>query len=102
MDGITAVDDFSDKHGMRMVIELRRDVRPKQIVNYLLKHTAMRQTFGIIMLALVNGQPRILTLGAGHRALSGASQGHCGAGGHGSTSPESSGKRTSMRGFKSP
>ena len=62
VDGITAVDDFSDKHGMRMVIELRRDVRPKQIVNYLLKHTAMRQTFGIIMLALVNGQPRILTL----------------------------------------
>ena len=62
VDGITAVDDFSDKHGMRMVIELRRDARPKQIVNYLLKHTSLRQTFGIIMLALVNGQPRILTL----------------------------------------
>ena len=62
VEGITAVDDFSDKHGMRMVIELRRDVMPRRIVNFLLKHTALRQTFGIIMLALVNGQPRILTL----------------------------------------
>ena len=62
VEGITAVDDFSDKHGMRMVIELRRDVMPKRIVNFLLKHSALRQTFGIILLALVNGQPRILTL----------------------------------------
>ncbi|HZP83483.1 MAG TPA: DNA gyrase subunit A [Chthonomonadaceae bacterium] len=62
VEGITAVDDFSDKHGMRVVIELRRDVMPKRIVNFLLKHTALRQTFGIIMLALVNGQPRILNL----------------------------------------
>jgi DNA gyrase subunit A len=62
VDGITAVDDFSDKHGMRIVVELRRDVMPRRIVNYLLKHTALRQTFGIIMLALVNGQPRILNL----------------------------------------
>jgi DNA gyrase subunit A len=62
VDGITAVNDFSDKHGMRMVIELRRDVIPKRIVNYLLKHTALRQTFGVIMLALVNGQPRILNI----------------------------------------
>lgn len=62
VDGITAVDDFSDKHGMRIVIELRRDVMPRRIVNYLLKHTALRSTFGIIMLALVNGQPRILNL----------------------------------------
>ncbi len=62
IDGITDVNDFSDKHGMRMVIELRRDVLPKRIVNYLLKHTALRQTFGIIMLALVNGQPKMLNL----------------------------------------
>ena len=62
IDGITDVNDFSDKHGMRMVIELRRDVLPKRIVNYLLKHTALRQTFGIIMLALVNGQPKVLNL----------------------------------------
>lgn len=62
VDGITDINDFSDKHGMRMVIELRRDVLPMRIVNFLLKHTALRQTFGIIMLALVNGQPRLLNL----------------------------------------
>ena len=62
VDGITDINDFSDKHGMRIVIELRRDVIPKRMVNYLLKHTALRSTFGIIMLALVNGQPRLLNL----------------------------------------
>ncbi|HLJ55637.1 MAG TPA: DNA gyrase subunit A [Chthonomonadaceae bacterium] len=62
VEGITQLDDFSDKHGMRIVIELRRDVLPMRIVNFLLKHTALRQTFGVIMLALVNGQPRLLNL----------------------------------------
>lgn len=62
VEGITALNDFSDKHGMRVVIELRRDVMPRRIMNFLLKHTALRQTFGIIMLALVNGQPRLLNL----------------------------------------
>ena len=62
VEGITALNDFSDKHGMRIVIELRRDVLPKRIVNFLLKHTALRQTFGVIMLALVNGQPKLLNL----------------------------------------
>ncbi len=62
VDGITDINDFSDKHGMRIVIDLRRDVIPKRIVNFLLKHTALRLTFGIIMLALVNNQPRLLTL----------------------------------------
>lgn len=62
VDGITDVKDYSDKHGMRVVIEVRRDVMPKRIVNFLLKHTALRQTFGIILLALVHGQPRLLNL----------------------------------------
>lgn len=62
VDGITAINDYTDKTGMRVVVELRRDVMPKRIVNFLLKHTSLRQTFGIIMLALVNGQPRTLTL----------------------------------------
>lgn len=62
VEGITAINDYSNKHGMRIEIELRRDVMPKQIVNFLLKHTALRQTFGIIMLALVNNQPRLLNL----------------------------------------
>jgi DNA gyrase subunit A len=62
IEGITDLNDYSDKHGMRIVIELRRDVMPRRIVNFLLKHTALRQTFGIIMLALVNGMPRLLNL----------------------------------------
>jgi DNA gyrase subunit A len=62
VEGITALNDFSDKHGMRIVIELRRDVMPRRIVNFLLKHTALRQTFGVIMLALVNDQPKMLNL----------------------------------------
>ncbi len=62
VEGITALNDFSDKNGMRVVIELRRDVMPRRIMNFLLKHTSLRQTFGIIMLALVNGQPRLLNL----------------------------------------
>ena len=62
VEGITDLADYSDKHGMRIVIELRRDVMPRRIVNFLLKHTALRSTFGVIMLALVNGQPRLLNL----------------------------------------
>lgn len=62
IDGISAIDDYSDRTGMRVVIELKRDAHPKRVLNYLLKHTALRQTFGIIMLSLVNGQPKVLGL----------------------------------------
>lgn len=62
VDGITAVDDFSDRHGMRVVVELRRDVQPKRVLNFLLKHTQLRHTFGVIMLALVDNQPKLLNL----------------------------------------
>lgn len=62
VDGITAINDFTDRHGMRVVIELRRDVQPKKVLNYLLKHTQLRITFGVIMLALVDNQPRLLNL----------------------------------------
>ena len=62
IDGITNLDDFSDRTGMRVVIELRRDSYPKRILNYLLKHTALRTNFGVIMLALVDGTPRVLNL----------------------------------------
>lgn len=62
VDGITDLRDESDRHGMRVVIELRRDATPKVILNQLYKHTQMQETFGVIMLALVNGQPRILNL----------------------------------------
>jgi DNA gyrase subunit A len=57
-DGLLRVDDFSDKRGMRIEIEVRRDVNPNKALNYLLKHTALRTTFGCIMLSLVDGAPR--------------------------------------------
>ncbi|MBP6962860.1 MAG: DNA gyrase subunit A [Armatimonadetes bacterium] len=62
IDGITDINDFSDRTGMRVVIELRRDSYPKKVLNYLLKHTALRSNFGVIMLALVDGTPRVLNL----------------------------------------
>ncbi|SPF32958.1 DNA gyrase subunit A [Candidatus Desulfosporosinus infrequens] len=62
LDGITDLRDESDRSGMRIVIELRRDVNPKVILNQLYKHTQLEDTFGVNMLALVNGQPRTLTL----------------------------------------
>jgi DNA gyrase subunit A len=62
IDGITDLRDESDRTGMRIVIELRRDVNPNVILNLLYKHTQMQETFGIIMLALVDGQPRVLNV----------------------------------------
>ena len=62
IDGITDIPDYSDRHGIRIQIELRRDAYPRKILNYLLKHTELRKTFGVIMIALVDGQPRLLTL----------------------------------------
>ncbi|MBM3494858.1 MAG: DNA topoisomerase 4 subunit A, partial [Armatimonadetes bacterium] len=62
VDGITDIQDYTDRHGIRVVITLRRDKNPRQVLNYLLKHTALRTTFGIILLALVDKQPRLLTL----------------------------------------
>lgn len=62
IDGISDLRDESDRQGMRIVIELRRDANPKVILNQLYKHTQMQDSFGIIMLALVKGQPKILNL----------------------------------------
>lgn len=62
VDGITDIQDYSDRTGMRIVVELRRDAHPKKVLNYLFKHTALRKTFGVIMLALVDGVPRVLNL----------------------------------------
>lgn len=61
-DGITDVQDYSDKRGMRVEIELRRDVNPNKALNYLLKHTQLRTTFGCIMLSLIDGAPRVSPL----------------------------------------
>ena len=62
IDGITDIPDYSDRHGIRIQIELRRDAHPRKILNYLYKHTELRKTFGVILLALVDGQPGILNL----------------------------------------
>ena len=62
IDGITDIADYSDRNGIRVQIELRRDAHPRKVLNYLLKHTELRKTFGVIMLALVDGVPRILDL----------------------------------------
>lgn len=60
VEGIADLRDESDKEGLRVVIELKRDAQPRKILNYLLKHTALRTTFGVNMLALVDGAPRLL------------------------------------------
>ena len=62
IDGITALRDESNKEGMRIVIELRRDVNANIILKHLYKHTQLQDTFGVIMLALVNKEPKVLTL----------------------------------------
>ncbi len=62
IDGITELRDESNREGMRIVIELRRDANPTVLLNQLFKHTQLQDTFGVIMLALVNNEPKILNL----------------------------------------
>lgn len=62
IDGITDLRDESDRQGMRICIELRKDVNPNIVLNQLFKHTQMQDTFGVIMLALVDNQPKVLNL----------------------------------------
>ena len=62
VDGITALRDESSREGMRVVIELRRDVNANIVLNQLYKHTQLQDTFGVIMLALVNNEPKVLNL----------------------------------------
>ena len=62
IEGIADLRDESDRDGMRIVIELKRDANPNIVLNNLYKHTQMQTTFGIIMLALVNNEPRVLNL----------------------------------------
>ncbi len=62
VDGITYIGDESNREGMRINIELRRDVNANVILNQLLKHTQLQDTFGVIMLALVNNEPKVMNL----------------------------------------
>ncbi|MDH4347198.1 MAG: DNA gyrase subunit A [Gemmatimonadota bacterium] len=62
IEGISGVNDESDKDGMRIVVDLRRDAIPNVVLNQLYKHTAMQSTFGVIMLALDKGAPKVMNL----------------------------------------
>ncbi|KUK12578.1 MAG: DNA gyrase subunit A [Moorella sp. 60_41] len=62
IEGISDLRDESDRTGLRVVVELKRDAQPRVILNQLYKHTQMQENFGVIMLALVDGRPRILNL----------------------------------------
>ena len=62
LEGISDVRDESDRNGMRIVIELKKDVYPQVVLNYLYKHTSLQENFGANMLALVDGKPRVLNL----------------------------------------
>jgi DNA gyrase subunit A len=62
IDGITDLRDESDRNGMRIVIELRRDVNPNIVLNQLLKHTPMQQSFGVNMIVLVNNEPKMVSV----------------------------------------
>ena len=62
IEGITDLRDESDREGLRIAIDLRRDITPQVVLNQLFKHTQMQDSFGVIMLALVNGSPQILSL----------------------------------------
>ncbi|NLY29314.1 MAG: DNA gyrase subunit A [Firmicutes bacterium] len=62
IDGITDLKDESDRDGLRVTIEIRRDTNPHIVLNHLYKHTQLQDTFGVIMLALVDGQPKVLNL----------------------------------------
>ncbi len=62
IDGITAINDHSNREGMRICIELRRDANANVILNQLYKHTQLQDTFGVIMLALVNNEPKVMNL----------------------------------------
>ena len=62
IEGISDIRDESDREGMRIVIEVKKDANPNVVLNYLFKHTQMQETFGVIMLALVDGEPKVMGL----------------------------------------
>ena len=62
IEGISELRDESDRQGMRIVMEIKRDANPNVVLNFLYKHTALRTSFGMNMLAIVDGQPKVLTI----------------------------------------
>src|SRR5258707_13522282 len=62
LDAISDLRDESDRHGLRIVIELKRNAQPKKVLNQIYKYTQLQSTFGVQMLALVDGEPRTISL----------------------------------------
>ena len=62
IEGISDIRDESDRNGMSIVIEIKKDVNPNIVLNYLFKHTQLQETFGVIMLALVDNQPKVMNI----------------------------------------
>ena len=62
IEGISDVNDYSSREGMNMVVDLKRDANPQVVLNQLYSFTQLQTTFGVIMIALVNGEPKVLTL----------------------------------------
>ncbi|MGI6141460.1 MAG: DNA gyrase subunit A [Caldicoprobacterales bacterium] len=62
LEGISDIRDESDRNGMSIVIDIKRDVNPNVVLNYLFKHTQLQDTFGVIMLALVNNEPKVMNI----------------------------------------
>ena len=62
VEGISDIRDESDRSGMSIVIELKRDVNPNVVLNYLYKHTQLQDTFGVIMIALHNNEPKVMNI----------------------------------------
>ena len=101
IDGISDLRDESDRDGMRIVIELKRDANPHKVLNHLFKHTAMQTAFSVNMLALVDGQPQTLPLKTRAPATTSTTAARSSAAGPSSTSARPGSARTSSRASRS-
>ena len=97
LTGIANLEDQSDRRGMRLVIELKRDAIPEVVLNQLYKHTPMQTTFGVNMVALVDDVPRTLPLRARHRTTTSSTSARSSSGGPSTSSACSSAASTSSR-----
>ena len=98
IEGISDLRDESDRDGMRIVIELKRGEQPEVILNNLYKHTQLQTTFGIIMLAIVGGRPRVLPLRRRSSSTSSSSAAKSSGGGPSSSCARPRRARTSSKG----
>ena len=102
IDGIADLRDESDRDGMRIYIEIKRDANPHKVLNNLFKHTPMQLAFNMNMLALVDGQPQTLPLEVGARSTTSTTAARSSGAGPSSTSARRAPGRTSSRASRSP